>query len=84
MEYSIKAAGGIGTSKPIKEKLEFIGDYSMENMIRRAVMNAKHNFPKTEFNWCAVQKVFGYGSTTSIQLCEHFGLNPWKEVQDKQ
>ncbi len=67
----------------MKSELEFIGDYSHENMVRRAVNNAAHNFPKSTFNWCAVQRIFGYGSTTSIQLCQHFGIDPWKEVQDK-
>lgn len=52
----------------------------METMLRRAVENAAHNFSRSTYNWCAVQMVFGYGSTTSIELCKHFGIDPWKEL----
>jgi len=60
---------------------DFSGDYSMESLIERAVKNARpHCYGKLP-RWVGVRDTFCYGSTTSANLCRHFGLDPWEEVE---
>lgn len=50
--------------------------YTPLEMVERAVKNAT---PRDIYDcprWVAVREIFGYGSTTSAQLCRHFGLDP--------
>lgn len=60
---------------------QFVGDYSMENMIERAVKNARPKCYGKSPRWVGVMDTFHYGSTTSAQLCAHFGLDPWQEIE---
>jgi hypothetical protein len=64
-----------------KTPFQFVGNYSMEALIERAIRNARpHSYGKAP-RWVAVQDTFCYGSTTSAQLCAHFGLDPWEEIE---
>lgn len=45
-------------------------------MVERAVRNAHPREAGKHPRWRAVMEVFAYGSTTSQQLCIHFGLDP--------
>lgn len=61
--------------------LKFEGDYSFEEMVKRAVLNAKPHCYGTLSRWAAIQDTFHYGSTTSAQICIHFGLDPHEEIE---
>ncbi len=50
-------------------------------MVERAVRNARPHRTTKAPRWVAVKDVFGYGSTTSVELCRRFGLDPHERVQ---
>ena len=59
----------------------FEGDgYSPIAMVERAVRNARPHRTTAAPRWVAVRDVFGYGSTTSTELCRRFGLDPHETV----
>ena len=61
--------------------LRFEGQYALEEMVRRAVTNARpRDFGKSP-RWVAVRDTLAYGSTTSTLLCLHFGLDPHEEIE---
>lgn len=55
-------------------------DYSDLAMVERAVRNARPHRTTEAARWVAVKDVFGYGSTTSTELCRKFGLDPYEKV----
>lgn len=61
--------------------LKFEGDYSHAAMVERAVRNARPRDPGKHARWVAVMDTFAYGSTTSQQICIHFGLDPHEEIE---
>lgn len=63
-----------------KPTLEFAGEYSLEEMVRRAVAYARPRSYGKSARWVAVRDTLHYGSTTSTLLCKHFGLNPHEEI----
>lgn len=50
--------------------------YAPMKMVERAVRHAKSRKRKKEMRWVVMMDIFGYGSTTSTQLCTTFGLDP--------
>lgn len=76
---SPEGSGSIPASGSVP--LTFAGDYSLEKMVERAVRNARPHRTTEAPRWVAVMDVFAYGSTTSHQLCRHFGLDPYERVQ---
>lgn len=54
--------------------------YSPMAMVERAVRNARPHRTYEAPRWVAVMDVFGYGSTTSTELCRLFGLDPHEKV----
>lgn len=54
--------------------------YSPLAMVERAVRNARPHRTTEAARWVAVRDVFGFGSTTSIELCLRFGLDPHERV----
>lgn len=63
--------------------LEFTGQYEPMEMIRRAVTNAKPRKGYPCARWVAVCETLAYGSTTSRELCRHFGLDPDEIINRK-
>ena len=55
--------------------------YSPLAMVERAVRNAKPHRSGVSPRWVAVRDVFGYGHTTSVELCRRFGLDPFDMVE---
>lgn len=60
--------------------LTFEGEYAPMQMVERAVRNARPHDPGKHPRWVAVHDTLAYGSTTSQQLCIHFGLDPHELV----
>lgn len=56
-------------------------EYSPIAMVERAVRNARPHRSSEAPRWVAVMDVFGYGSTTSTELCRRFGLDPYEKVK---
>ena len=63
------------------KQFSFEGEYSLEKLVERAVHMARPHCYRKLPRWVGVRDVFGWGSTTSTQLCQHFGLNPHEEVE---
>jgi hypothetical protein len=59
-------------------------EYSAKTMVERAVRNARPHGCMDSPRWVAVQEVFGYGSTTSVDLCIMFGLDPHARVSSQR
>lgn len=57
-----------------------LAEYSPLKMVERAVRNARPHRTTEAPRWVAVMDVFGYGSTTSTELCRRFGLDPYEKV----
>ena len=55
--------------------------YSMEELVKRAMRNARPNSTINAPRWVAVKDTFGCGSTVAYELCEAFGMNPEEEVR---
>ena len=51
-------------------------DYTDENLVRRAVMNAKPREAGESPRWVAVMDTFGLGSTYAHDMCRLYGLDP--------
>lgn len=56
--------------------MEWTGDYSDENMVRRVVLYCRNEDDAPLPRWAVVMRIFGTGSTTAADLCRRFGLNP--------
>ena len=69
------------TKTVAKVPFDFSGEYSMEKMIERAVINARPHCYGPLPRWVAVRDTFTWGSTTSAALCRHFGLDPHEMVE---
>jgi hypothetical protein len=54
--------------------------FAMKELVERAVRNARPHRCTESARWVAVRDVFGYGSSTSISLCDRFGLDPHEMV----
>ncbi len=55
--------------------------YSDEELVRRAVVNARRpDRAGGVLRWEAVKNSFGCGSTVAVELCWRFNLNPNEEV----
>jgi hypothetical protein len=50
-------------------------DYGFEALVRRAVKSA-HVGRRRCVHWSHVSDAFALGSTYSIELCRHFGVDP--------
>lgn len=56
-----------------------MSDFKWKNIVRCAVRNLpRHNSPLTAGRsyWFAVAELCGVGSTSAIELCEMFGIDP--------
>lgn len=55
-----------------------VRDISDEELLRRAVTNARANVPKARahYRWVAVMETFMLGSGFAMELCRRFGLDP--------
>lgn len=53
-----------------------VADITDEQLIRRAIMNAR--WKNGEPRWAAVANAFSLGSTYAIQLCRRFNVDPDK------
>lgn len=56
------------------DDVHFIPGSTAEALVRRAVKNAR--WMLGDIRWAAVQRVFGTGSTSAIELCKVAGINP--------
>ena len=71
------------STTPGTKSFSFTGYYAPMAMVERAVRYARPTRRKSA-RWIAVMDVLGYRSTTSRELCRHFGLDadeilkPWK------
>lgn len=59
----------------------FEGMYSLENMVKSAVIRARPRCYGKAPRWVAVRDAIGYGSTTSTKICRHFGIDPHEEIE---
>ena len=50
--------------------------YAAEELVRRAIRNARPRKPGMSPRWVAVQDAFALGSTYSVALCRGFGIYP--------
>jgi hypothetical protein len=59
-----------------------IKDLDFDNLsaVQRAVWNARPHKTGASERWVAVTDVFGYGSTTAIELCRRLGIDPYAKV----
>lgn len=57
-----------------------VSDYTHEQLVERAVRNAKPRTAGTSPRWVAVGDTFGIGSTYAHELCRLHGLDPCEEV----
>ncbi len=64
--------------------IDFVDLYDPMRIIRSAIVNLPRIYKggKSTLYWVAVRDLFGYGSTTSQNLCRHFGINPHSEIGD--
>ena len=54
--------------------------YSFPNLVERAVRNAvPHTVGKAE-RWVAVRDTFATASTVAVEICNAYGLDPYKHV----
>lgn len=61
-----------------------VADYSDEDLLRRAVRNARDPNKRGRSNaarWVHVMEVFALGSTYAAQLCRRFDLDPDEMVR---
>jgi len=56
--------------------MEFEGAYTHENLVKRAMRNAKSGTAGGSPRWVAVMDTFATGSTMAYELCKHYGLDP--------
>ena len=59
-----------------QEMFGYERQYSPIVMLERAVKNSRPYRSGDAPRWVAVKDTFGYGSTTSCDLCSFFGLDP--------
>jgi hypothetical protein len=57
-----------------------VSDYTAEELVSRAVRNARPHACGESPRWVAIQDTFALGSTYSIQLCRIHGLDPEEKV----
>lgn len=57
-----------------------VASISAEDLVKRAVMNAKPRNPGEWPRWVAVMDAFGLGSTYATQLCRAHGLDPDQKI----
>jgi hypothetical protein len=74
-----KPMGGVIVVNPMDEKFEFTENHTMENLLKRAVVNARP-FRGTGYRWACVAAVFSCTPATAKGLCKHFGLDANKGV----
>lgn len=53
-----------------------VASISADDLVKRAVMNAKPRHPGEWPRWVAVMDTFALGSTYATQLCRAHGLDP--------
>lgn len=58
-----------------------VSDYTAEELVSRAVRNARPHECGESPRWVAIQDTFALGSTYSIQLCRIHGLDPDEKVK---
>jgi hypothetical protein len=55
-----------------------------EVLIGTALRNLQHNYHKSRYRgvifWGLVSDIFGLGSTSSIELCQRYGIDPWLKL----
>jgi len=57
-----------------------VSDISDEDLLRRAVANARPR-QRRQVRWAIIMDLFGLGSTYSQELCARFDLNPDDEIK---
>jgi len=53
-------------------------------LIRCAINNLIHNhkrYYRGQWLWGLVADIFAIGSTSSIELCRHYGFDPWMKLK---
>lgn len=58
-----------------------VSDIPDEDLLRRAVMNARANTKGKVWRWVAVMETFALGSGYAQQLCTRFSLDPDEYVK---
>lgn len=83
MSNSSKPTAGASSPAPAGSAVLFDSgpEYQPLAMVERAVRNARPHSTMSAPRWVAVRDVFGYGSTTSVDLCRRFGLDPHETVK---
>lgn len=51
-----------------------------EKLVKQAVRNARPREPGKWFRWSVITDCFAVGSTTAIELCQRFGLDPHEQL----
>lgn len=57
-----------------------VTDLTQENLVKRAVMNARPRIAGESPRWVAVMDTFALGSTYAHELCRIHGLDPDETV----
>lgn len=55
--------------------------FEMDDLIRRAVRNARPRDPGVHVRWSAIEYAFGVGSTVAIALCRHYDMDPDEQIE---
>lgn len=58
-----------------------VDDIPDSELVRRAVLAARHPRRGLQPRWVAVMHVFQLGSTYAAQLCRRYDINPEEEVK---
>ena len=58
-----------------------VTDYTPEQLVERAVRNAKPRKAGPAQRWVAVVDTFALGSTYARELCQQYGLDPYEMVE---
>lgn len=57
-----------------------IDEVKLEDLVRRAVRNARPRKCEEVQRWVAVGDAFAVGSTWAMQLCKYFNLDPHEMI----
>ena len=55
-------------------------NYTHENFVKRAMLNAKPHCCGESPRWVAVMDTFATGSTVARDLCDYYGLDPDEKI----
>jgi hypothetical protein len=57
-----------------------VGGYGVDELMKRAIANARARDGKKVPRWAAVRDLFAVGSTTAMAVCRGYGFDPHEEV----